>query len=732
MADQQDEQVGQTFGGYRLRRRLGGGTFGTVYLAAHLQTGSPAAVKILRAHLTGIKDFKRFMNEARTTRLHHPHIARVLDFGMRKENIPYLVMEYAAGGTLRQRHPRGTRLDHLTILTYTEQLADALQYAHGQRVIHRDLKPENVLVREDGTLLLSDFGLAKVLEASSPLSQGTSLGTPAYMAPEQGFGKPCFASDQYALAVMLYEWITGQRPFQGSVLEVALQHRLDSPPTLRSLVPELPCAVEQVVLKALSKEPMERFSSVAAFAQAVREAFQAGLEERTVSLPPACGTSLVNAPASASSPSPSATLTPAQPSADEASIPAPGSSEIATPLPLPISLQPPSGQTAQKGKHNPGTLPPLPVSVQLKRHFPTMRTRVLICLVLVLVVGGSLGTWIVAMRAAAATATTTTFTNSHTTPTTTTFTNGHTTPTAPTLANYHATPTATAPAPTNGHTTPTAPAKPSQGWHAQTAPTSQTLFRIIWSGSQYVAVGGSGTILTSPNGRAWTVQNSSASVNLLDGAWSGTQFVVVGAQGWSLTSPDGRTWSLQYNYVGDLNGVIWSGTQFLTVSAGGGIFTSSDGHTWIPQNSGTSQTLYGVAWSGTQFVVMGAGGTILTSPDGHTWTTQNSGTSQTLYGVAWSGSQFVVVGSGGTILTSPDGRTWSIRQSSTNGDPFLAVTWGDSQFVVVGAGGTILTSPDGRTWTPRNSGTTNELTGVTWSGSQFVVVGAGGTILTSP
>jgi serine/threonine protein kinase len=270
MGQQQDPQIGKTFGEYRLLRRLGGGTFGTVYQAEHLHHSSSAAVKVLRMQLTHPKDFRDFINEARLIRFQHPHIVPVLDFGVNRENVPYLVMEYAPGGTLRDRHRRGERLPLSLIVSYTEQLASALYYAHQRRVIHRDVKPENILFRSDGTLLLSDFGIAKVLETSSLVSLSPIHGTPAYMAPEQSQGKPGAASDQYALAVVLYEWITGRLPFQGSALGVVLQHRLDAPPALTSIVPDLPPAVEQIVLRALAKNPAERFATIQDFATALR------------------------------------------------------------------------------------------------------------------------------------------------------------------------------------------------------------------------------------------------------------------------------------------------------------------------------------------------------------------------------------------------------------------------------------------------------------------------------
>src|SRR6266704_627541 len=203
---EQKEHLGQQVGEYRLLHQIGKGSFGAVYLAKYLHGNSHAAVKLLRLQLTSREDLKDFLNEARTMmRLRHPHIVPLLDFGLTRDDTPYLVMEYAAGGTLQQRCPKGTKLPFQTIDSYVSQLASAMQYAHDHRVIHRDVKPGNVLLRADGTLLLSDFGIAKVLEQSSLVSLQTQVGTPAYMPPEQSRGKPCSASDQYSLAVMVYE-----------------------------------------------------------------------------------------------------------------------------------------------------------------------------------------------------------------------------------------------------------------------------------------------------------------------------------------------------------------------------------------------------------------------------------------------------------------------------------------------------------------------------------------------
>ena len=271
------DRVGQQLGNYRLLRLLGRGGFAEVYLGEHLYLKSQAALKVLHTRLTD-EGAQQFVREAQTlARLSHPHIVRILDFAV-QEDIPFLVMEYAPGGTLRTRYPRQTHLPLETIVTYVSQVAQALQYAHEHRLIHRDVKPENMLLGSRDDVLLSDFGLAMLaphtLSASTRPVAEKVVGTSPYLAPEQLRGEAGLASDQYALGVVVYEWLTGTPPFRGSPIEIAMQHLSMPPPSFHQQLPDLPPAIEEVVLRALAKEPALRFASVHAFASALEQASQ--------------------------------------------------------------------------------------------------------------------------------------------------------------------------------------------------------------------------------------------------------------------------------------------------------------------------------------------------------------------------------------------------------------------------------------------------------------------------
>ena len=178
------DRVGQQLGNYQLTRLLGEGGFAEVYLGEHIHLGSQAAIKVLHSQLSS-DDTDGFRKEARTiVRLIHPNIVRVLEFGIEGKT-PFLVMDFAPNGTLRQRHPKGTMLPLETIVSYVKQVADALQYAHDEKLIHRDIKPENMLVGRRNEILLSDFGIAIVAQSSRYQNTQDMAGTIAYMAPEQ-------------------------------------------------------------------------------------------------------------------------------------------------------------------------------------------------------------------------------------------------------------------------------------------------------------------------------------------------------------------------------------------------------------------------------------------------------------------------------------------------------------------------------------------------------------------
>ncbi len=262
-------RVGQQYGDYRLIRFLGRGSFGDVYLGEHIRFGTQDAVKVLKMQLTNPDDLRNFLNEARTFRLEHPHIVQLVDFGVEQDGTAFLVMDYAPNGTLRSRHPKGTRVPLDTVMKYIEQIAPALQYAHDQMLIHRDIKPENMLLGRNNQVLLSDFGIAVVSHSSQSLDIPEKGGTIPYMAPEQIQGKPIRSSDQYALGVVVYEWLCGTRPFEGTAFEIITQHLSHSPPPFEKSL-QIPSRVEQVVQQALAKEPQQRFASVQEFAGAFR------------------------------------------------------------------------------------------------------------------------------------------------------------------------------------------------------------------------------------------------------------------------------------------------------------------------------------------------------------------------------------------------------------------------------------------------------------------------------
>ncbi len=273
-----DPLINSQLGNYRLMQVLGEGSFARVYLGQHVHLNNYVAIKVLTAQLD-VQDEQEFRKEAiLLVSFKNAHIVRILDYGI-TDNRPYIVMDLARNGSLHKVYPHGTRVPLLKIVAYVSQIADALGYAHERNVVHRDIKPENILVGDTGELLLADFGIAKLQSTSSSHRTNTMAGTLAYMSPEQFDGQPGPASDQYALGIMTYEWLTGRFPFVGTIAEVTGQHINSAPPPMAQFNPEVTPEIEWAVQTALKKDPSRRFRTVQAFANALRQAAQVDIQQ---------------------------------------------------------------------------------------------------------------------------------------------------------------------------------------------------------------------------------------------------------------------------------------------------------------------------------------------------------------------------------------------------------------------------------------------------------------------
>ena len=269
------DRTGQQLGNYRLLHLLGQGGFANVYLGEHTHLNTRAAVKVLHEQMEA-QALENFLKEAQTiATLKHPHILRVLDFGM-DDSTPFLVMEYAPGGTLRKKHPHGSIVSLSTVVPYVKQVTAALQYAHDQQLVHRDVKPENMLVEVLGSIVLGDFGIAIPVYDTQTFSTQEVGGTPYYMAPEQCRGKAREASDQYALGVVVYEWLCGILPFYGaSAIEIAMHHLMNTPSSITGESARYPGRGKTSRVESTGQGSSRAFfPSVQEFAQALEHASQ--------------------------------------------------------------------------------------------------------------------------------------------------------------------------------------------------------------------------------------------------------------------------------------------------------------------------------------------------------------------------------------------------------------------------------------------------------------------------
>ncbi len=275
-------------GRYRIVRPLGSGSMGEVYLVEDTRIDRQVAIKVIRLDASSYMNkgatqdaMRLFEREARSiAQLNHPNILPLFDYGEEVVNgatVTYMVMPYCSDGSLAtwlQQHGQADMLSPQDTIHFTRQAADALQHAHDHDIIHQDVKPSNFLIRSRNAglpdILLADFGIAKLAASSSGASH-VVRGTPMYMAPEQWEGHPVPASDQYALAVMIYQLLTGRTPFQGGPSQMMYQHITVSPMPPSTVNTELSPAVDTVLLRALAKRSKERFPTVAAFADALQQ-----------------------------------------------------------------------------------------------------------------------------------------------------------------------------------------------------------------------------------------------------------------------------------------------------------------------------------------------------------------------------------------------------------------------------------------------------------------------------
>jgi serine/threonine protein kinase len=278
-----DTLLGKTLGHYTIQSLIGEGGMGAVYKALDITLQRVVAVKVMHPHFARQKTFKdRFIQEACTAaQLSHPGIIKVFDFGQSEDNL-FIVMEYIPGVNLAQALQELAEKKDRIILTeairLVQQVALAMDYAHKNGVLHRDIKPANIMLKPEMVdelpyrPIITDLGLAELAEGGVTTIDGSSMGTPAYMSPEQALGETLDArSDVYSLGILLFELCTGRLPFPANTISEAIKfHTREKPPSPQAIQPDLPDNISQVILKALQKDPQDRFSDAAAFASALK------------------------------------------------------------------------------------------------------------------------------------------------------------------------------------------------------------------------------------------------------------------------------------------------------------------------------------------------------------------------------------------------------------------------------------------------------------------------------
>ncbi|MEZ5666443.1 MAG: serine/threonine-protein kinase [Alphaproteobacteria bacterium] len=271
------ESTIESIGRYKIEKVLGRGAMGVVYKGYDEGIDRFVAIKTVHRNLLigeeGADWLQRFRREARAAgRCLHQNIVTIFEFG-EQDGMPYIVMEYVEGRELGDMIRGGERLDRKQAIDVVAQVLDALQYAHANAIVHRDIKPGNIIILKDGTVKVTDFGIARI-DSTSMTAHGSVVGTPSYMSPEQFTGGEIDRrSDIFSTGVVLFELLTGQKPFPGkSATEVMYKLLNHEPPAVTTLNPTLPIAMNAVVLKALSRNPDDRFATAAEFKSMLQQA----------------------------------------------------------------------------------------------------------------------------------------------------------------------------------------------------------------------------------------------------------------------------------------------------------------------------------------------------------------------------------------------------------------------------------------------------------------------------
>src|SRR4051795_1580533 len=264
---------------YRVTRRIAGGGMATVYACEDQVLRRLVAVKVLAPHLAADPAYReRFQREARAVARvsDHPHVVTIYDIG-EHDGTAFITMEHFPGGTVADSLRSGRPIPEPTVLRWLDEAASALDHAHGAGIVHRDVKPANLLLDANGRLAVVDFGIARMATDSGMTATGTVLGTAAYLAPEQAMGEPATAaSDRYALSVVAFELLTGEKPFNAEHFAAqARAHVEDDPPRASELNPDLTDRVDAVIDRGMAKDPDDRWASAAEFVERLDESLAA-------------------------------------------------------------------------------------------------------------------------------------------------------------------------------------------------------------------------------------------------------------------------------------------------------------------------------------------------------------------------------------------------------------------------------------------------------------------------